>query len=375
MEYISSVNKYTIKQIFKDNWDRFYDKHLNNIPEYVVKEVEKMLNCRNPDKLGYHKYICLNHPNQSVVVPHSCKSRFCNVCGKIATDNWIESAYQGFPDAPYYHITFTISDLLRNLFFLRRELLNVLFQSAKEVVIEWAREHKFLPAVTCVLHTFGKDLKFNPHIHMIVSAGGLDLRKQDKWVDYEFFPYQMLQKRWSAVLLGYLKQYLDYNLKEYLYSINWYVNVGLKLCNSRTTCSYIGRYTKRPVLAQTRITDYDDKRVTFFYEDRNENNGPVYLTLPVEQFISLLIQHIPCSGFRIIRHYGLLASRVKGKLLQIVFKLLNQVKRIIHHLDWRMRQLRYRLVDPLICKICGQEMVLSEVAYPDELDGLITKSF
>ncbi len=350
-------------------------KYQNNIPDYVVKEVVKVLNCRNPDKLGYHKYVCPNHSDEYVIVPHSCKSRFCNTCGKIATDNWIEKTYQGFPDTPYYHITFTISHLLRNLFFLRRDLLGILFQSAKQVVIEWSAEHKFMPAVTCVLHTFGKDLKFNPHIHMIISAGGLDLTKQNEWINYEFFPYQMLYKRWSAVLLKYLRQYLDYDLKEYLYSINWYVHVGLKLCNARLTCSYIGRYTKRPVLAQTRITNYDGNKVTFFYEDRDENSGSVYVTLPAEQFISLLIQHIPCPNFRMIRHAGLLASRIKGKFLKIVFKLLNQVKKTIYYLSWRVRQLRYKLIDPLICKVCGQEMVLSEAAYSDGLGGLIVKSY
>ena len=371
-EYIST-NKYTIKQIFKDHWSGFLDKHSNNIPNYVVKEVNRMLNCRNPAKMGYHKYVCPNHPGQSVVVPHSCKSRFCNVCGKIATDNWIESAYQNFPDAPYYHITFTISHLLRPLFVLRKDLMDILFKSAREVMIKWAEEHNFLPAITCVLHTFGKDLKFNPHIHIIISAGGLNLTN-NKWKICEFFPYQVLHRRWSVVLLKYLKPYLEYNLKEKLYSMDWYVNVGLKLCNSKSTCSYIGRYTKRPVLAQTRITNYNGQKVTFFYEDRNDNNGPIYVTLPAEQFISLLIQHIPQTNFRMIRHYRLLASRVKGKLLKIVFKLLNQVKKVIYQTNWRIRQLRYKLIDPLVCKVCGQEMVLSEVAYSNGLGGLTVKS-
>lgn len=368
MEIISG--HYTIKQIFKDHWDKFLSKHEEGIPDYVKENVNKMLLCRDPEKLGFHQYICPEHPEEKIVVPHSCKSRFCNACGKVATDNWINKAYGDFPNTAYYHITFTISDKLRPYFLLKPELRRVLFQSAAEVILGWFRQRDILPAITCVLHTYGRDLKFHPHVHMIVSAGGLCLRSGKSWISQEYLPYEMLKKRWKTVLLLNLKALLPQDLKEELFSLNWYVNVGIRLVNARATVSYIGRYTKKPVIAETRIVDYDGKRVTFLYLDY-QSDTEVKWTLPVEQFISLLIQHIPPQQFRMIRYYGLIANRVKQKWQGIVFRLLGQTKRVIRSLSWRKRQSLWKRRDPLICKICGQELVLAELAFRTFYGGLV----
>lgn len=82
------TGKYTIKQIFQGHWDKYLERH-PEVPDYAIKTIEKMLNCRNPDKLGYARVACSDHPECYTVIPHSCKSRFCNACGKIATDNWL----------------------------------------------------------------------------------------------------------------------------------------------------------------------------------------------------------------------------------------------------------------------------------------------
>jgi len=127
MEQIFSY-RFSIKQIFQEHWDDYFSSHQNSVPDYVVSTVNKMLNGRNPQKLGYHKYACPDHPAEFIVVPHSCKSRFCNTWGKILTDQWIAKVEKDFPQSSFHHICFTIPDSLRLLLDKNRFLLNCLFR-------------------------------------------------------------------------------------------------------------------------------------------------------------------------------------------------------------------------------------------------------
>lgn len=110
LESFTTNSKYTIKQILKDNWDRFYAKHKDNpatgIRGVVVKEVGKIMACGDKDKLGYHLYKC---PccGKKLFVAHTCKSRFCNSCGKVMTDKWIKYAQSALLNVPYYHLVFS----------------------------------------------------------------------------------------------------------------------------------------------------------------------------------------------------------------------------------------------------------------------------
>lgn len=378
MEIITG--KYTIKQIFKDHWEEYLEKH-PDVPDYIKNEIRKILGCRDPEKNGFFKYVCPNHPHECVIIPHSCKGRLCNTCGVSQTDKWIKNTIGDFPNTSYVHIVFTVPDYLWYYFHQQnnRILLNLLFKASSETVLGWFKKRNLIPVITSVLHTFGKDLKYNTHIHMIVSVAGLGVDKKGKyfWKKINYIPENALKKRWRAILLKMLSKYIDSSFKEMLFKINWYVHMGIKLINPEKTCKYIGRYTKRPVIAESRITDYDGNFVTFFYEDKSEGwPKKQYCKFTWEEFISRLIQHIPLKQFKIIRHYGILANVVRKKYQNIVFKLLNQIKKISHWLKWRMRQIQFKKVDPLICKICGHEMILKELAfYSSSAGGLAIKIF
>ena len=167
---------YTLKQIFEDqdNWSKFIAQYDHRLRPVILKEVDKMLSCRDPLRSGYHKYTCPTHPDVEVVVPHTCKSRFCSSCGKLAVDNWIASSMPRFLDVPHHHLVFTIPAQLRNIFLYDRSLLNLLFTASSRTVLDWCGETGgYLPGVCSVLHTFGSDLKFNPHIHLLITSGGL----------------------------------------------------------------------------------------------------------------------------------------------------------------------------------------------------------
>jgi len=139
--------------------------------------------------------------------------------------------------------------------------------------------------------------------------------------------------------------------------------MGERLANARFTVRYIGRYTKRPVLAETRIKKYDGQSVTFEYHDKATNMHKL-VTMPAEEFIARLARHIPDKHFRQIRYYGLYANRGKKNELaksRIVLKLTQGKK--IEPINWRQRRKLQRGFDPLICGHCGSELQLIKLVY------------
>ncbi|MCD4782052.1 MAG: transposase [Candidatus Omnitrophica bacterium] len=226
-----------------------------------------MLRCRDPEKIGFFKYSCPEHPDQFTIKPLSCKSRFCNVCGVLQSNIWMRKALEILPNTRFHHITFTVPDYLWYFFKLNPNLIKYLFKSSAETLLSWFKERILIPAICSGLHTFGKDLKHNTHIHMILSAGGLFLTRKGKyfWKPVSFIPYNMLRKRLKSKLINYLKPYLDEELKKLLYTLVWYTYVRNDIIDIKASAQYIGRYAKKPPLAETRITAYDGQFVTFFF--------------------------------------------------------------------------------------------------------------
>lgn len=199
-------DQYTIKQIFEDHWVDFKNEQRLRLRQSVVEEVEKMLNCRDFAKLGYAVYRCPDCGRVERIVPFSCKSRFCNSCGKVAVDNWIDNACSWFLDIAYHHLVFTIPEELRNVFLYDRSLYNLLFKAASLTVLEGCRDSGgYVPGIVCILHSFGSELNHNPHIHMMITGGGLSAGSGNRWVSNEFIPWKMLKARWKYNLITLLK--------------------------------------------------------------------------------------------------------------------------------------------------------------------------
>ena len=337
-----------------------------------------MLACRDPEKMGWAQYQCPNHSDHIIKVPHSCKSRFCNTCGKIQTDAWISNCHQILPNVEYRHLTLTIPQELRTILWEIRPCLGCLFLAANQMLRSFfVKEKKITPAITMVLHTFGRKLNWNPHIHSIVSCGGLT--KENEWKDQDFIPYKMLRERWKYFLLNALKEKLkellfdpqyEKTLKPFsdekvlhaffqdLYEKDWYTHLSEEKIDMDHTVGYIGRYSRRPVISEAKILAYDKnaQTVTFQYQDHKEEK-PITWTLPVFKFIELLIQHIPVKYSHVIRHYGLVANRISATFKTGLNNLFGAAKRMLKKLLWRQRQNFYHKTDPLICPHCGSEMV------------------
>ena len=409
----------TLKLIFQQNWNSFLAVYPTLVTWTIAYNVWKIMNCREPDGLGFSTFACPVHPCEMRYVPHSCKSRFCSVCAKVQIDKWVADMNRLFPNCSYFHVTFTVPSQFQTLLFEKRELLNAVFSASTETLISFCKEQGFLPAVTVVLHTFGSDLKRHVHVHVIISAGGLKLsgkaerytrfekRKQrnpkartrkvsvltnnPEWVPWTQFPYKMLQKRYQALLIKHLKEQIDRNIhsenpdqelkvfsdpaiantffddlkKEY--QNGFYVHITEERTDLKLTAAYIGRYARRPPLSELRIKSYTGKSISFEFKDYRDNGSRVLYTLKTIEFIRKLVRHIPPHYFNVIRHYGLSASRVKTAYKTITDKLLGKASGVKTAKNWRERQTDFQGKDPLICNICQTGMVFVTAHIPNPL--------
>lgn len=373
----------TLKHIFLDNgnWWNLFIQNQSLIRFSIIVNVLKLLVCRT-SLLGYHFFICPNC-NHSIKVPHSCKSRFCPSCGKKATDNWIKTSFNTLPRTTWQHITFTMPDLLWAFFWRNRHLFNSIPLISANIIKSLSIKQGFLPGLFLAIHTFGRDLKRNIHIHLSTTIGGLSLTC-DKWIKDAYFYHDTLKKMWRYEIISLLRnEFKNNNLKlpselKYIksydafsswtsqfYNTTWVVHLKKQSDNMRNNVEYLGKYLKRPPIGETRIKHYDGKNVTYEYLDHYHNTTEL-MTLPVLDFIGRLIAHIPDKNFRNIRYYGFLANRVRGKLLPIVYNLL-EMKNVIKtkvYTPWRkMIQLTFKY-DPLKCPHCKTIMKLDRVSYP-----------
>jgi hypothetical protein len=371
MELCSGI---PLQKIFltNSNWICFVALFFKRIRPAVLINVAKMLRCKT--SLGFIKYVCpFGHSFKKVYL--TCKSRFCPSCGKVATDNWIDKLQTNLPDIPYQHIVFTVpADLWKIIQANRAPALNLLFQCAKETLIEYCASRGLTPGIMDVCHTFGRDLKFNPHIHMLVSSGGLTVNRS-QWKEINYFHHEIIKKLWRAKVLAAIRECIKSGtfkkypahiraLLERIYSSykNWYVHIGKKLKNAKKAAKYIGRYTKRPPIATARISKFIDNEVTFWFQDHHTKQRITW-TLPALEFIARLVPHIHDHHFRQIRYSGFLANRVRSELVAIIRSILNQpAPNRIQSPTWRDRVTQFLGRDPLTCS-CGLAMVRSTAYY------------
>lgn len=370
------MSDFTIKQILQDHWDSFVVENDDiSIRPIVFEEVNKVINCGNPDN-GYALYVC-DHCHKVLSVPFRCKSRFCNSCGvKYAQDRAFVMSKKSLR-CKHRHIVFTMSNKLWDYFQKYRFLLNGLFDAASQTVLSWFydlnKSQNFTPGIMCTLHTFGRDLKWNPHIHMLCTEGGAGNTEVFRIVHH--INFKALRYRWQKLLLDYLAEHLPNNelpkfkkLKNEIYKDyenGFYVYAKPDNISSITqTINYVVRYTGRPAMAQSRILDYDGTYVKYYYE-RHEDGKRIEETIHAYEFIKRLIKHIPNKNFKVVRYYGLYSREHKQS--KKLFKMLNETQIKIRKLVRRWCfsiELSFGY-NPTRCE-CGGKFIFFEIKLPSK---------
>ncbi|MUB67167.1 IS91 family transposase [Hungatella hathewayi] len=356
----------TFQHIFNDHYEEMI--YILHPRDAVIENVDKMLNCGDPS-FGEAFYAC---PGCRFLkfVPFRCHSRFCPSCGnKYSIVRTTSMAFK-LIHCSHRHCVFTIPEELRHFFLSDRSLLVLLFDAVRSVVLRMFHKinqsQSFTPGFVCVLHTFGRDLKWNPHIHCLVSEGGAG--RTITWRKISHFNFSFLRHAFCTALLNLLHKHLGDSFKQCKASVyknhkdGFYVYAESKDCSPDSVIKYIGRYLGRPVIATSRIDSYDGDTVTFHY-NRHEDNVLVTESIPALEFISRLIQHIPERQFKMIRYYGIYARHRQQdqKLYRAIPK--EKHKIFLSFNQWRTLILTSFGYDPLTCPCCGCTMEILEVYY------------
>ena len=363
---------FTIKRIFKDWWNKFLENYPNlNIRDVVFNNVERMLKCQTWD-LGYAIFKCPDCGNEKIV-PHTCKSRMCSSCGNKYNVQRATSIFSKLFKYKHRHVVFTIPEDLRIYFRKDRKRLNYLFKAASITVNYWIKEKykkkDIIPAYISILHTFGRSLIFNPHIHMILMDGGIS-NKYKEFVKIDFFSYPSFRKRFMKVLLDMLEEDIGQsefrkvkNDLYFRYKEGFYVYAPPSKFKSYVDLiKYVCRYVARPVMAESRIIDYDGEYVTFWYQ-RHEDDLIIIEKIHAYEFISRIIVHIPDYNFKQIRFYGAYhnSTILKIDVVKLLPKEKADYKRILN--NWRSLILLSFKSDPLICPVCKNIMIYYNSVY------------
>jgi hypothetical protein len=360
-----------IKKIFADHWDEFLDRYGHRVRPVVIKEVKKILGCGSFAN-GYAEYQC-ERCGEKKKVAFRCRSRFCGSCGKVYIDDRAENMAAKLIREKHRHMVFTIAEEMREYFRKDRKLLELLPKAAAEVIKSWwyeqNKKEKYTPGIVAVIHTFGRDLKWNPHVHVLVTEGAAG--EKTIWKTVRYVPYKMLRKRWQKLILDGLEKAKGkreiQKLKNKLYkekTEGFYVYGKGEVKSEKAAIQYVGRYTGRPPIAESRILSYDGKQVKFYYV-RHEDGKRVEETIDAIEFIGRLIVHIPEEQFKMIRYYGIYAQHTKErpKLIKLVNDKIMELRRKMR--KWRIRLMKSFGYDPTECEKCGGKMTVVDVFYKE----------
>jgi hypothetical protein len=286
-------------------------------------------------------------------------------------------------EVPHLHLTLTIAKEMRRYFDHDRSLLKLLLITAadavRRVIALTYGDLRVGLVYTC--HTFGRDLVFKPHLHLILTKGGLN--KDGEWLDIDGIPGNRLAATWRYLLCQRLRQRYprDGRLRALINQL-YQKRRGLQVYTESfypkgvAAAAYIGRYMGHPPLAMSRLTHYDSQLVRFWYKE-TATGLRRDVTLSALDFISLMVKHIPPKGMQLMRHAGLYARNTKAKWAQKVrfaldaircqFPLfdLNPFAKPFDPLTWRERFKASFGRDPLQCPNCQTIMELVEIWEPE----------
>jgi Putative transposase/Transposase zinc-binding domain len=296
--------------------------------------------------LGGHVERCGHCPYQRISY-NSCRNRHCPKCQNLERGKWLARRKAELLPVEYYHVVFTIPEQLNRLALANKETVyKILFQTSAETLQTIARDPKHLGAEIgffSILHTWGQNLLHHPHVHCVVTGGGLSPDRKT-WIGCRpgfFLSVRVLWCLFRRLFLDALRQALNQKqlqfpgqlqhqeallprLLDQLSKIKWVVYAKAPFGGANQVLEYLGRYTHRVALSNDRLLNVEGEQVTFQYKDyrSRDRHKSRSMTVTAEEFIRRFLLHAIPSGFQRIRHYGLLASRNKKQTLALCRQLL-----------------------------------------------------
>jgi hypothetical protein len=355
-------------------------RRMHALPLRMHKAMNAIVQCRTP-RLGGRLDRCDQCGHERPFY-NSCRNRHCPKCGTLARERWIKARKKQVLPVVYFHTVFTLPDMLNALILINQLVLyRILFRAGSETLLELGRDPKHLGAeigVMATLHTWGQNLMDHPHLHCIVTGGGLSgdgkgwvyPKRTLKGVDF-FVHVNVLSDLFKKKFLAYLKEAYEADeltfcgriahlrtesaFKRFigeLYRRKWVTYCKEPFSGIGNVLEYLGRYINRVAISDRRLVQLENGKVTFKWRDYRDGREKL-MTLEVFEFMRRFLLHVLPEGFFKIRYYGLYASRnlrTKCKrCLELLDACLSNEKN-----DEGWRELFFCLtgIDLMVCPVC-----------------------
>lgn len=396
--------RYRLSEIYERYFSDYIgsaDRNLS-LKDKHFEAIDKSISCRTK-KLGICEIVCRGC-GELKEIRRSCKHRFCGRCGSLATNQWSETTLRRLMNIPHHHVIMTLPKAFRKLSQMNGDVVhNALFQSSAKVLQNWfIEEYGLQIGIVSVLHTAGSDLKYHPHVHMIVSRGGKNRTSGEykKIAGTYLCPQRELGRRlkelFTAALLnlyegGKLRIYkrlrdkTDFRRWMDKTSCNhWIVSIQKPLEDVHQIVQYVGRYTKRACLSELKLLGIAGEISFKFNDYKNSKRGEkpkvgICKLTPVE-FLDKLLQHVPNKGYKMVRYYGLYNSfhlnkipelwKVAEKELSLeegysleIEEQLSALSATSEYVEWRRIMIKKTGKDPFYCEYCDEIRVVYQMVY------------
>ena len=371
-----------VADIFRRHGAAYRDAHAGHLSLDQRRVMGAIEACRSA-RLGGHVEQCVGC-GQVRIAYNSCRDRHCPKCQGLARAEWLADRQADLLPVPYFHVVFTVPAPVAEIAFQNKAVVyGILFKAAAETLRIIAADPKHLGAeigMVAVLHTWGQALQHHPHIHCVVPGGGPSA-DGTRWVGCRpgfFLPVKVLSRLHRRLFLTLLQAAFDGGRLQFfsdlaplaepaafaaflkpLRHMPWVVYAKRPFGGPEQVLEYLGRYTHRVAIANSRLVDLTDSRVGFLWKDYRHHDKCKVMTLAVDEFIRRFLLHVLPGGFHRIRHYGYLANGHRVAKLALCRQLLAAPTpvRDTPAADYRerMRQLTGRAVD--VCPCCGGHMI------------------
>ena len=293
--------------------------------------------CRTP-ALGGQRQQC-DRCGHEHIQWHSCRNRSCPRCGAAARARWLEARRAELLPVPYFHVVFTVPEVLNVLaLHAPRVFYDLLFRAAGGALVDVAQSRlQIQPGCLCVLHTWGQPLTHHPHIHCVVPGGGFSVHGR-QWRPVAksmfFLPVKVLSRRFRSLLIRSVRKAwregtlelpervvadsvaLDLLLARAA-ATDWVVYCKPPFGGPEQVLAYLANYTHRIAISNSRIVSFDGQRVCFRYRDYANGNAEKLLTLDADEFLRRFLLHVLPPRLVRIRYYGFLANRTRAHSIDL----------------------------------------------------------
>jgi len=389
-----------VADVFRAFGPAYREVHGHEIPIRHLRVMRAIEICRTAE-LGGHVDQC-DHCGVLKISYNSCRNRHCPKCQSLERERWLEAREKDLLPIFHFHLVFTLPEGLRPLALRNQKVLySLLFKAASETLMELAQDSKHLGAEVgfmALLHTWSQTLIDHPHLHCLVTGGGLSLDGK-RWISSRedfFIPVKVLSSLFRGKFLDGLKKVYEAGelsfagriegLKEApafkkflndLYHQEWVVYCKPPLKEPHKVMDYLGRYTHRVALSNDRLIKMEGNRVTFRWRDSADNNKIKSLTLETFEFIRRFLLHVLPDQFVKIRYYGILSHRSRKRKLLRCKKLLgvstHKEPEEVPKETWEDLLTRITGIDPRVCPHCGKGKMIQREIFSSSSASLLDR--